>query len=262
MARRVASSAAALAVALLVAIAACSSKGKGASPSDGGAPETGYTRAEAGPPGPDAGGGDDGPAGPDGTGGSCPDDTPFTPQTYTTPAAHQGVCAPGDVQAFLTACVDTPEPTICDAWLAANVASDAGAGTACGNCIFAPANDGGVERDPTGAFGPNYFGCIAILDPTHGSACAPAFQDVSDCENLECADCADDTAAQICAGAVDQTICASYVATETTACSADFADGGAGATCSPAGTTGSKDLDFTYVITLICGGGAADSGGD
>jgi hypothetical protein len=189
----------------------------------------------------------------DGGGGTCPDSTAFTATTYVSATKHQGKCTSAQTTAFETACGDAGTVTTCSAWQTANVATDAGAGTACGNCILNPNNAGAAWSDPNGEFGPNYAGCIQLTDPKNGGpACAPALDNLDACEGLECDDCADSATYQTCATAVDGAICSSYLSTAQTACATDFADGGAATTCQPGGGT-TANPDWTFIITLICG---------
>ena len=190
----------------------------------------------------------------------CPDNTAFTPQAWTAPVVHAGACATADISAFLTACIATAATqATCDAWFNSNVATDAAAGTACGNCIFEPNNNGATWSDQFGYFSPNYGACIQLTDPTHGAACGPAYAGILDCEGYECDSCADGATYQTCAQSVDGAICSQYVTTLQSACATDLADGGAGQVCFPSAGGSTNEPDFQYIINLMCGGG--DGGG-
>jgi hypothetical protein len=217
--------------------------GETGTPSDAGAPV-----ADASRPGRDAG--------PHGT--CTPSTATFTPRTAPVPVPNQEVCAPSAIAAFVTACGDNGTLTSCNAWLATNTATDAGAGNACGNCIAAPNNSGGLYFDPNGVFNPNYGGCVELLDKTGGAACAAAFNNQSDCEGVACDSCMQGYYG--CLNAADQGSCATYVSADNTACAMDNADGGALNTCAP--DPNGQDGDYTFILTLICGGGASDAGTD
>ncbi|HEY6459388.1 MAG TPA: hypothetical protein VIY73_04530 [Polyangiaceae bacterium] len=198
----------------------------------------------------------------DAGGGQCPDDVPFTPVTYPVVQAHQGVCHPADVAAFVAACGDQGTDTSCTTWQNDNLAGfDGGGGTPCGNCILNIDNEGASfvsQTSPEGFefFGPNYGACIAVLDPTNGPTCAPAFDANDDCQSFECSDCAAAADFTTCFSAVDGTggACASQEAAENAACSTDLADGGVATTCGPGSATGASNPDWQLIIGLICGG--------
>jgi hypothetical protein len=162
------------------------------------------------------------------------------------------VCSPTDVGAFVTACGSNGSQTACDNWQNANLASDAGPGTACGNCVIAPMNNGGTWSDVNGYFLPNYAGCIQLTDPTNGTMCATALNNRQGCEGLACDSC---TSYQTCVTSVDSTGCSQYTSAFRSACMSDLADGGAVATCAPGAASNNPDLDLSYIVTLICGGG-------
>src|SRR5580658_9518736 len=93
---------------------------------------------------------------------ACPPDSTssYTTAAYVAAMAHQGQCTADAITAFITACGDMGTGTTCAAWQAANVAGatadGGGVGNACGNCIFAPMNNGATWTDPEGNFLPNY----------------------------------------------------------------------------------------------------------
>jgi hypothetical protein len=204
---------------------------------------------------------DSGGGGGDSGGPSCEMPTSgYTAMTYVAATASQGLCSATDISAFTAACGDSGTSTTCGAWQTANVQQEGGAGTPCGNCIFAPMNNGGTWTDPEGFFEPNYGACIQLTDATNGAACAAAFNAISGCEAVGCDSCSSESDYESCESSVDGTggSCASFASTATTACKTDLADGGALGTCSPGAASGTLNPDFTYIIGLICGG--ADSG--
>jgi hypothetical protein len=198
-----------------------------------------------------------------GTSGSGPEDAgncpasvaAYTPMTFTAATAHQGECSPTDVSAFTTACGDMGSNSACEAWFTANVKGDGGAGTACGNCIAAPDNNGGAWLDPFGVPYPNYGACIALQDPTNGPTCAGAFNAFQGCLGFACDLCMSTAEGNACVTTEEGTGggCASYLSTGQTDCKSDFADGGAFNTCSPGAASMTENPDYTYIITLICG---------
>ncbi|HEY1692439.1 MAG TPA: hypothetical protein VGG39_09770 [Polyangiaceae bacterium] len=193
--------------------------------------------------------------------GECPDDIAFTPATYPAAQAHQGVCHPADVAAFLAACGDEGSTAACSTWEDDNLAGvDGDGGTPCGNCILDVDGTGASfvsQPNPEGfqIFGPNYGACIALLDPTNGPTCAPAYDADDDCESIECADCADASSFATCSSTVDGTggVCSKENAAASAACATDFADGGAAAECSPGAASGTSNPDWQLIIGLICG---------
>jgi len=197
---------------------------------------------------------------------TCPpsaDAGAFSAATYVAAVAHQGACASTDISAFITACVTAPSG--CQAWLAANVAGaeadGGGAGTTCGNCIFAPQNNGGVWLDPNFYFGPNYAGCIQLTDPTNGTACATAWNNLNGCDGNYCDipyQMQGATQVQCCDQLVEGSggTCNSYSTAFTTACAPDLSPdaGAAAASCFPGTGSTAQQTDLTYIIGLICGG--------
>jgi hypothetical protein len=95
----------------------------------------------------------------------------------------------------------------------------------------------------------NVAGCIALTDASGGTACAQALQPLEECDDVACTDClstnADATSTDQCETSAESGACASYVASVNSLCTADFADGGAGNTCS----------DPTYILNRFCGTG-------
>jgi hypothetical protein len=188
-----------------------------------------------------------------------PSPASFTPKAYVPSVAHQGLCTTAEVDAFTTACLDPG--TSCGAWVNANVAGsvDGGVGTSCGNCIEAPLdlNNGGVWLDPEGFFGPNYGGCMQLLDPTSGPACAAAFNNDDGCQALACDYCpGSPNEFSACYNAAVDAGCASYAAAEGTGCENDFNNGVYGQCSASNGGT----QDYVFSVTLICGAASVDAG--
>jgi len=272
MARPLIVSASVLGISILTVFAGCSSSSTHASGNDaGGGSDTGtHVDASGSSSGGSSSGGNDsgggGDSSGDDSGGTCPDNTPYTSETYATAVAHQGKCEASDIAAFVAVCGDNYGTGAgCTAWWIANVAGDAGTGTACGNCIAAPGNNGGSWSDPTSVQGseafPNYGACIQLLDPTNGPACAAALDNISACEGLQCDDCPDGDTYTACQATVDAAICSTYNTTWESACTTDDADGGVGSTCSPGSASMAYDPDFTFIINLVCGSVGSDAGG-
>jgi hypothetical protein len=182
----------------------------------------------------------------------------FSPPAYVPAVANQGVCAASDIGAFVTACGSNGSQMVCDNWQNANVMMEGGAGNACGNCIIAPMNNGGTWSDVNGFFQPNYPGCIQLTDTTSaGAMCAGALANRLGCEGLACDSCNSNGSYKSCVTSVDPTECSQYLSAYTAACMADLANGGASSTCTPGAATMNTDIDMTYIVTLICGGGDA-----
>jgi hypothetical protein len=174
----------------------------------------------------------------------------FTPAPYTGAVAHQGFCTAPEITAFVSACGDKATPTSCTAWVDANVETDAA--TPCGRCIIARKNNGGAWVDPKGLAYPNYAACIQLTDTAHGGACAAAYDYATSCSAVACDGCsAADFGGCVAAAAAGE--CSKVVAAEQAACATDFADGGAAQICTPGAATMTRDLDFLYIITLVCG---------
>ncbi len=185
----------------------------------------------------------------------------YTPAAYTAAVPNQNLCTTTDITAFVGACGDSATPTSCNDWITSNVAgvADGGAGTACGNCIVAPMNNGALWVDSLGGLSPNYGACVQLLDPSQGTACAGAYDDLAGCYGVAC-----DTACPAndptltadigaCFTAAKMGSCMSYATAEKSACATDLADGGAVSTCSPGAATNQIDPDLTYIANLICG---------
>lgn len=238
-------------------------------------PDTSTSGHDSGAPAADTGSGSPGDSGGD-AGAACAPPASvasFTPATYVASVGHQGVCSAAQITTFVSDCgFDNGTPAACQTWQTANVGTG-DAGNACGNCIMAPGNNGGLWFDPEGmnmAYNglPNYAGCIQLTDATHGTACATAFNNVDACDGVAC-DMACANASQsgfdACASTVNAAGCSTYNTAYNSSCSTDFDDAGdpsaTVAACFPAANSGDPDDDYTYIITLICGGATADAGG-
>jgi hypothetical protein len=176
----------------------------------------------------------------------------FTPPPYVGALPNQGDCTAVEISEFIAACGDGTSSTTCEGWAESNVDGDAA--TRCGKCILAKDNNGGVWRDPKGYAYPNYAACIQITDPINGAACAAAYDHATACDGVACDMCsAADFSGCVQAAAAGE--CNSLVVAQEAACATDFADGGAAQICSPGAATMTRNPDYTYIITLICGGG-------
>jgi hypothetical protein len=194
-----------------------------------------------------------------GAGGCLDDVSSFSGVPYVAAVANQGVCAYSDIAAFMAACVTGVDQTACDTWANANLASDAGPGTPCGDCIFRPTtNNGPIWFDPSGYPSPNYAACIQVTDTANGTACATALNNASSCEALACDACSTQSDGNCCIKTVDGAGCSKFASALEISCQADFASGGAISSCSPGGATNNVAVDYSYIISLLCG--SADGG--
>jgi hypothetical protein len=153
------------------------------------------------------------------------------------------------ISQYLTACLG-PSSTnqTCTAFVNASTSN-----LTCYQCI-APQADGGAQL-ATGGFVPvpgttyvttNTPGCIAILDPTNGPACAQAYEPLVMCELAACTSgtCPTD---QTCQPRARAGACSTEFADAQTKCAADLTDGGAGAPC--------LNYTDTQILNVICGTG-------
>ena len=267
-----------LGISILTVFAGCSSSSTSAKAGDGGGTSdspTGHKDSGSSSGSSSGGSGDDS----GGDAGTCSAGVAYTATTWTNVVPHQGVCSATDISTFEKACGDGATNTTCGAWQTANLpGADGGGGTACGNCIL-PSNSTGTggasfvtfDSAMGGYFGPNYPGCIQIMDTTGGAACAGAYDNLFECLGLECNLCtgtagdmtSQDPAACQTADVGAGGLCASYLSPYQTKCMADNADGGVAAKCNP-GNGATQDPDWNLIIGLICGGGTppVDSGTD
>jgi hypothetical protein len=251
---------------VLVPFTGCSSSNGGtgfaSAPDSGGGGSPGIIRSsnDSGAGQPSSGPGNTGDTTGDDAGSACLGAlTGFQAPGYTAPKVQANACASADIQAFISACLDSSDQSACDTWANSNVASDAGAGTACGNCIFSADGNGAVWFDPNaGVPLPNYGACIALTDPTNGAACAGAVNDAQSCQDVACGSCMDQTSYDGCATAANSGECASYGSALQTSCKSDQS---AFSTCFPSQTSMNQDDDWTLIINMVCGAGSAADGG-
>jgi hypothetical protein len=240
-------------VTLLASFPGCSSSSNTVPPTDGGGGTDSAAHADTG--GGSSSGGNDSGGGGDSShdaATTCPDNATYTTVPYATVTAHRGACHPADLSGFLAACGAAGTNATCQPWQSANVGD---AGTACGNCIFDKTNTGATWTDQHHIFGANYGGCIQLTDAANGAACAAALDNIEGCVGFECDSCTSNNSFSACQTTVTAAgaVCAQYATAFQTVCATDNADGGAASTCSPGKATMNFDLDFTYMIDLICG---------
>jgi hypothetical protein len=169
----------------------------------------------------------------------------------------KGACSATDISGYITACEQmTSTNTGCQNWFTSapagctaclEPANDAGMGT----------NTGGLLTDYSSMFnlGGNAPGCVALVDPTNGPACAAKYAPWIQClANSGCYTCTTNADFQTCGGKIVGMggACAAEYSAFRTACATDLADGGAfmGGACS----------DDTQVLSVICGNGSGDGG--
>ena len=138
---------------------------------------------------------------------------------------------------------------------------DGGASTTCGACIY-PTDTSGNFTNVGPIYNtllpgmyvssaPNTGGCIQLMEPTTGPACAVALDNTTSCYSIACGQ--DQTCTQTnydtCATDVTSAggACATAAASQS-ACQAFATDGGAYDSCAAADDTG-----LTYIINLFCG---------
>ncbi len=165
-----------------------------------------------------------------------------------TCSANQ-ITAGGGPASFIDSCLSTTATqATCLAW------RNASTNATCVGCLFR-SNDagtlvssGGLLFDYTGSLiGANIAGCIALADSSGGPACASGLAPVIECEVAACAACSIGMQTEYgdCLSLSQMGACASE-SSSSTACLADYADGGVGRTvCStPEGA-----------LNVICGTG-------
>jgi len=114
---------------------------------------------------------------------------------------------------------------------------------------------------------------MQLVDSTNGAACALAFDNATSCDTIACsilsgsgngATQCSATVYQNCTTFAEETgepcNAANTAFQSSTACAADFADGGAYRTCTPGEAAGADagangETDFTYIVNLFCGTG-------
>ncbi len=151
---------------------------------------------------------------------------PFVPVTQMI-----GACSSTQLGSYATACNGTNQ-TNCTNFLTA------AANATCVTCLFgAPADAGAVTSTGAFIFGTaadtsdfyNTPGCIALSEPDAGTGCEEAYFNRDQCLLVVCGQCSTNASFSSCettalaAGGP----CATYAATENTACAAELADGGA-----------------------------------
>jgi hypothetical protein len=135
---------------------------------------------------------------------------------------------------------------------------------ACLACLLPGIADGGAGINTGGLLtdysimlnlGGNAPGCVALVDPTNGPACAAKYEPWIQClVNSGCYTCMTGSAFKFCSGIVNGNggVCASEYTAFQGACSADLADGGA--------FNGGACTDQTQILSVICGNGSGDGG--
>jgi hypothetical protein len=179
----------------------------------------------------------------------------YVPAPYVSAVGYQGLCSTTEIATFVSECGPGES---CTAWQETNVANfvEGGAGTPCGNCIFAPLakNNGAMWVDPNGFFIPNYAACVQVLDPAHATACPASIEDYVGCQAVACEYCpANEYMA--CVSVADATSCAKSLTSGAAVCSEGSASE-AYDTC----TSGNGAAPYEQIATLICGAMPADGG--
>jgi hypothetical protein len=170
---------------------------------------------------------------------------------------QKGACSGTDISGYITACESMNSTNQgCQTWFN-------GAPAACVNCLV-PATDagkatnaGGLLTDFSGMYnlGGNGPGCVALVDPTNGPACAAKYEPWIQClANSGCYTCTTQASFQSCGATIvgNGGACNAEYTAFRSACSTDLADGGAfnGGACS----------DDTQALSVICGNGSGDGG--
>jgi hypothetical protein len=184
----------------------------------------------------------------------------WSPPAYRPASgAWQGLCDSSQIHAFYDACLGANATH--DACVAATTSN------ACSACLVSP--DDAQKYGPIVAHGGiasiNYAGCLELLDPKNGIACAKYVQAEAACEIAACAancpvkDDASLKAYDQCAEGADKQACASFDASAQ--CLYRETDGGdaALAACDPAQ---SFEQAFFALAALFCGAPSQDAGTD
>ena len=169
--------------------------------------------------------------------------------------------ASAEISAFVTACGTSGTATTCNKWQTQNLSDG---GNTCGDCIFAPKNNGGVyvssDSDGNGFFGPNFAGCIELADQR--ATCATDVDDLNACATWYCAYCQEQGSTtadvQACQQAAAMAECKTQDTAFSTDCKTDFGKGGSAATCGATATL--TNTIWTSILTEICGSGSSDAG--
>jgi hypothetical protein len=162
-------------------------------------------------------------------------------------------CQQGQISAFITACTTaTSTSTTCNNWQQDPNNSQ------CDACILPSdgmgdllATGGVMVNAQGGFFSQNTPGCIALVDPTHGPACAQQLEPLLQCQYQACANCPIGTGLT-CGPIADGPggACAQYA---IPACATDyFPDGG---TFNNACSGGTQSEAIQAVLEVICGNG-------
>jgi hypothetical protein len=217
----------------------------------------------------DTGSGDDG-------GGGCPtpaDLSGFTPPTHHhATALHQGVCTDAFVAAYYQDCLSANSTQqTCAKW---GQNADQ-AHKACAQCLISGSS--ATKYGPLvlykGVINANIAGCVELLDPQNGLACATAIQQSEACDHAACdsacpvTDNASFQLWQQCVTAAEAAGCKKYA--DATNCSGAEQDGGPAAACFPSGSNPDFQAYYDILAKLFCGGvdggttsDAGDGGGD
>jgi hypothetical protein len=171
----------------------------------------------------------------------------------------QGWCTPAQIQSFYDSCLGSnATQSLCALETKDNL---------CASCL--------VTGDNAPGYGPlilhgglaiaNFAGCVELLDPTNGLACAKGIQALLECELAACAaNCPvkDDATLKLydaCVADADANECASYAASAQ--CLSSLGDAGAAAVaaCDP-----SQSFDKAYfaLAKVFCGAPSKDASPD
>ncbi len=172
--------------------------------------------------------------------------------SYATVVQQKGACTATQISDFVTSCTSgSASGPNCDAFQTSS------GNTGCMACLFpsrdggASMNTGGVLLDATGTLivGGNTPGCIALVDPANGPACAAGLEPLFQCETVACgsADCrtASTSVYQTCLDTSEKGACASQYAASSP-CATEYTDGGA--------AVGACATD-PQILNVICGAG-------
>ena len=180
------------------------------------------------------------------------DQSAFMPAAYVHAVKQAGKCTAAQLTAYVTACFSTTSTAA-----TCTTFTGASANTACAACLAPPAAAStpgpiflGSDGQPAGF---NTPGCIELVDPMKGPACAPAYDAAGQCGASACSGCAvtDMASAQVanmCATAALKGTCSSFSTKADSACAADVADGGAASICQL-----NTDADIAAALALFCG---------
>jgi hypothetical protein len=190
---------------------------------------------------------------PMGDGGPCLVATSVSSVPGYVPVKQQlNACSSAQLGTFESSCLTAATAGACNSFQ-----TDA-ANKGCMGCLFPGSpgsptqNSGGMLVDSTGTVivAVNTPGCIALVDPGNGAACATALEPLFQCEVAACgsADCRTATPSifQSCETTSEKGACDTQYTASQTSCMADYGDGGAALTA--CATT-------AQVLNRICGTG-------